>query len=110
MGTEDKVNIEPPSTPIERLPCSFYKITSHNSLEVFLMKVKVSLDGLPEVPQENLLPLRGRVLILMDSSALLRMANGEVPEPPSNERTLPCICDFIKRESINQEIRNVPSR
>jgi len=23
------------------------------------MKVKVSLDGLPEVPQENLLPLRG---------------------------------------------------
>jgi hypothetical protein len=74
------------------------------------MKVKVSLDGLPEVPQENLLPLRGRVLILMDSSALLRMARGEVPEPPSNERTLPCICDFIKRESINQENRNVPSR
>jgi hypothetical protein len=74
------------------------------------MKVKVSLDGLPEVPQENLLPLRGRALILMDSSALLRMARGEVPEPPSNERALPCICDFIKRESINQENRNVPSR
>lgn len=101
------------------------------------MKIRVSLDDLPEVPEENLLPLRAKewTLVLLDSSALLRIAKGEVPDPiagtveagagaeagkekgvekgkeEEKERgALICICDFIKREAINYENHEMKSR